>query len=192
MAAAQVLFLRRGFNDVSMEAVAAAAGVSKMTVYSHFGDKESLFEAVVRRTTGDVMAGMAATGRGSGALTEQLLTIGQSYLQLVCSPDIVSCDRALTHSLAGNRALAQRFYDAGPGYMRASISHILQAAIARGELRDDDTLDMADDLLSLWQGHLPKRLALGVMAPMTAESIARQVERATGVFIRAYARTPPT
>ena len=42
------LFLKRDFMDVTMDAVAAEANVSKLTVYSHFGDKEVLFAEAVR------------------------------------------------------------------------------------------------------------------------------------------------
>ncbi|MEA5595841.1 TetR/AcrR family transcriptional regulator [Rivularia sp. UHCC 0363] len=42
-------FLVHGFAATSMDGVAAAAGVSKTTVYSHFQDKESLFLALIER-----------------------------------------------------------------------------------------------------------------------------------------------
>lgn len=42
-------FLARGYAAASMDRVAAAAGVSKATVYSHFSDKEGLFAAIVAR-----------------------------------------------------------------------------------------------------------------------------------------------
>jgi TetR/AcrR family transcriptional regulator, regulator of autoinduction and epiphytic fitness len=42
-------FLARGYAAASMDRVAAAAGVSKATVYSHFGDKEKLFKALVEQ-----------------------------------------------------------------------------------------------------------------------------------------------
>lgn len=41
-------FLAHGYAATSMDKVAKAAGVSKATVYSHYGDKESLFGAVIR------------------------------------------------------------------------------------------------------------------------------------------------
>lgn len=44
--AARALFLRDGFG-VGMDAIAAEAGVSKVTVYNHFGSKEALFTAVI-------------------------------------------------------------------------------------------------------------------------------------------------
>jgi len=47
--AAVDLFLADGFDRTSMDAVAAQAGVSKTTVYAHFGDKVELFHAVTER-----------------------------------------------------------------------------------------------------------------------------------------------
>jgi AcrR family transcriptional regulator len=41
-------FLANGYAATSMDKIAKAAGVSKATVYSHFGDKESLFNAVIQ------------------------------------------------------------------------------------------------------------------------------------------------
>ncbi|MGC9524671.1 MAG: TetR/AcrR family transcriptional regulator [Limnospira sp.] len=39
-------FLAHGFAATSMDRVAKAAGVSKTTLYNHFGDKENLFSAL--------------------------------------------------------------------------------------------------------------------------------------------------
>jgi TetR/AcrR family transcriptional regulator, regulator of autoinduction and epiphytic fitness len=41
-------FLKHGYAATSMDKVAKTAKVSKATVYSHFGDKESLFNAVIQ------------------------------------------------------------------------------------------------------------------------------------------------
>ncbi len=42
-------FLAHGYAATSMDRVAAAAGVSKATVYSHFQDKEGLFTALIEQ-----------------------------------------------------------------------------------------------------------------------------------------------
>lgn len=46
-------FLKNGYAATSMDKVAKTAGVSKATVYSHFGDKESLFNAVMQNLVKD-------------------------------------------------------------------------------------------------------------------------------------------
>jgi len=63
-------FAEHGFQGASMDAVAAAAGISKPLVYSYFGSKEGLYRAIVARagdnfrtTVADVAAGGAADVR---------------------------------------------------------------------------------------------------------------------------------
>ncbi|MEG3439684.1 TetR/AcrR family transcriptional regulator [Pannus brasiliensis CCIBt3594] len=45
------VFSRSGYAGTSMDRVAAEAGVSKQTIYSHFQDKEGLFTAMMERVT---------------------------------------------------------------------------------------------------------------------------------------------
>ncbi len=46
-------FLAHGYAATSMDRVAKEAGVSKATVYSHFGDKENLFSAMIQNLVQD-------------------------------------------------------------------------------------------------------------------------------------------
>ncbi|CAM5538187.1 TetR/AcrR family transcriptional regulator [Leifsonia shinshuensis] len=47
LSAARELSLSQGMNGVSMDAISARAGVSKVTVYDYFGDKDGLFSAIL-------------------------------------------------------------------------------------------------------------------------------------------------
>ncbi len=53
--AAHALFAERGYREVTMDAVAAAVGVTKPLLYAYFGNKEQLYLACVSRT-GDELA----------------------------------------------------------------------------------------------------------------------------------------
>jgi AcrR family transcriptional regulator len=55
------LFLQHGYEGTSMEAVAAAAEVSKPVVYACFASKEELFEALLRREESRVLAAIQAS-----------------------------------------------------------------------------------------------------------------------------------
>ncbi|NJO95320.1 MAG: TetR/AcrR family transcriptional regulator [Hyellaceae cyanobacterium CSU_1_1] len=48
LAGAMKEFLKHGYAGTSMDKIAKVAEVSKATVYSHFGDKESLFNALMQ------------------------------------------------------------------------------------------------------------------------------------------------
>lgn len=52
---------REGFGGVSIQAVSAAAGISRPIVYEHFGDLEGLLEALVKREMDAAMEQVAAT-----------------------------------------------------------------------------------------------------------------------------------
>jgi len=89
--AASALFLDRGYS-VSIDDIAAAAGVSKQTVYARFASKEELFEAVVRSGADQLVGALFDAQRGlslDAALTElgagELTEIGKgpiSYRQV--------------------------------------------------------------------------------------------------------------
>jgi AcrR family transcriptional regulator len=53
---ARRVFAARGFEAATLEEIAERAGVSRPIVYSHFGDKRGLFEAVVEAEVGRVQA----------------------------------------------------------------------------------------------------------------------------------------
>ncbi|MFF2573426.1 TetR/AcrR family transcriptional regulator [Streptomyces sp. NPDC058084] len=90
--AARTLFLREGFG-VGMDAIAAEAGVSKVTVYNHFGSKEALFTAVVAgaldeplddaREGGPDLRRLAEAGPGTGELADALTEAGRAWIRAV-------------------------------------------------------------------------------------------------------------
>jgi TetR/AcrR family transcriptional regulator, cholesterol catabolism regulator len=65
MEQAERLFLEKGYKAVTMEEIAAAAGISKMTIYNQYHSKENLFteiclEMVRRFNEGCRKTGLAA------------------------------------------------------------------------------------------------------------------------------------
>jgi TetR/AcrR family transcriptional regulator, mexJK operon transcriptional repressor len=69
--AARALFLREGFG-VGMDTIAAEAGVSKVTVYNHFGSKEALFTAVITSALDEPLAGESSAALEGLAEAEDL------------------------------------------------------------------------------------------------------------------------
>ena len=69
----RTLFAQKGFEVVSVEEIAAKAGVSKPVVYEHFGGKEGLYAVLVDREMNDLLASMtdALTAGSARALLEQ-------------------------------------------------------------------------------------------------------------------------
>jgi len=157
-----------------------------MTVYSHFADKEALFEDVVRGVADQMMGGMS-DGGGSEKLPlrERLTDIGAAFLTVLVNLHSAGIQHSLP-MLSVNHALRNRLYDAGPGRSLAVLAGIVKEAAERHELIVDSPEAAAQDLLSLWEGPLTARIVFGVVEPATAEEIAQRAQRGTDVFLRAY------
>jgi AcrR family transcriptional regulator len=66
--AAGQAFARRGFHDASMDAIAAAAGISKPMLYNYFGSKQGLYAAYIERSGRALLQSMReADSRGAPA-----------------------------------------------------------------------------------------------------------------------------
>ncbi len=81
---ARGVFAASGFEAATMEEIAEAAGVSRPIIYSHFGDKSGLFQAVVSREIEqvDALVTQAIASPGNPReLVEQGLRAFFSYVQ---------------------------------------------------------------------------------------------------------------
>ncbi|KOG38114.1 TetR/AcrR family transcriptional regulator [Streptomyces resistomycificus] len=70
--AAYTALARRPWSAVRMVDVAAAAGVSRQTLYNEFGSKEGLARALVRREADGYLAGVERALSGHGDARERL------------------------------------------------------------------------------------------------------------------------
>ena len=61
------LFADRGFRIPSMDEIALAAGVTKPVLYDHFGSKDGLIAACIRRAGEELLVGVAAAVEGAAS-----------------------------------------------------------------------------------------------------------------------------
>jgi AcrR family transcriptional regulator len=69
---AERLFVTRGFRATTIEGLAEAAGLSKVTIYGYFADKEAVFEAVATRLAGRLRALVLAALEENGPLADRV------------------------------------------------------------------------------------------------------------------------
>jgi AcrR family transcriptional regulator len=70
--AAGQAFARNGFHDASMDAIAAAAGISKPMLYNYFGSKKGLYVAYVQRSGAALLQTMRQAAAPDAAADERL------------------------------------------------------------------------------------------------------------------------
>jgi len=81
------LFLENGFERTSIDAITAAAGMAKRTVYQRYGDKESLFRAALQRAIEEWIVPIERLRAAESAdLEETLLCVGRILVANIMSP----------------------------------------------------------------------------------------------------------
>lgn len=81
------LFLEQGFERTSIDAITAAAGMAKRTVYARYGDKTSLFKAALKRAIDEWIVPVDRLREvETDDLEQSLLAIGNILVSNIMSP----------------------------------------------------------------------------------------------------------
>lgn len=185
MQAAARLFLEQGLQAVSMDQVAEAAGVSKRTVYGHFGSKEALFEACTRWRSRERRFDAGALDPAEDARSA-LLRLTNRLMTLVFDPDVIAMCRVVQFEAAEHPEVARQFFDNGPAQSHVVVVDVLRQLIARGALREHDAEVAAWQLINLSFGTFRMRLMLGLIDAVPADELDRHLRRTVDDFLRLY------
>jgi TetR/AcrR family transcriptional repressor of mexJK operon len=97
-----------------MDAIAADAGVSKLTVYSHFGDKDNLFREVIRSRIQDLLPEETYAYDRASDIRETLLRVALTHAHLDCKRKRVGTFRAiLSDCRQGNPRYGKLIWEEG-------------------------------------------------------------------------------
>ena len=139
LAAAKALFIRNAFAGTSMDAIAAEAGVSKLTVYSHFGDKDNLFREVIRARIEDLLPENTYDHAPHAPIEATLLRVALIHARLDCDEETVGTFRAILGDCRqGNPRFGRMLWEEGHLRTHALMERLLQRAVDAGQLRIDD------------------------------------------------------
>jgi AcrR family transcriptional regulator len=188
LAAAKRAFLAAGFGAVSMDTIAREAGVSKATVYAHFGSKEELFGAVIERECEQYFDRFSAGELDPRDVRASLTILGRRFLELILSPDAIALHRIIVGEVTRFPMLGEVFWRAGPERERVQIEGFLRSAAAAGALTLPDPRLAAEQLVSLVRADVQLRQLLRLETKPSDRQIEIIVEGAVGTFIRAFQR----
>jgi TetR/AcrR family transcriptional regulator, mexJK operon transcriptional repressor len=189
--AAKKLFTAHGLPGTSMEGIAEEAGVSKLTVYSHFRSKEELFRETVFAKCSEHWPETLFDAHTRSPLRERLRLIGRGFLDLVHSQEVVNMYRLMAAEGAGQTRFGRLFWEFGPERTLQRFSQVLEAAHRAGELNVPDPRRAASHFFVLLKGeHHIKSLVGAASAPDAAER-HRHVDDVVDLFLRAYAPATP-
>lgn len=187
LAAAERLFLERGFAKTTIEQVARAAAVSRVTLYARYPDKEALFVAACHNKIGLMDAEMILDPDDDRPIRERLCRFGATLMSFIFSPELLAFDATIVSEARRAPDLGARFFAAGPGRKRDQLAAIVARAAERGEIGVDDPVRAAEDLLSLWNGFLHVKMKFGVLPALDRAEIEGRAAHGVDLFLKAYA-----
>jgi TetR/AcrR family transcriptional repressor of mexJK operon len=188
--AARSHFYAHGLERASIKAIAADAGVSKMTIYSHFASKVGLFEAAVRERTDRVMGGLTRVDALDPKQPQKaLLAVGEQSLMLAREEDTLGHFRSLYGAAGSQPEACRAFHRQGPNRLIDDLAAYLRRADAQGTLTIRHPRRAADLFLSMFlgDGHIRGLMMLDMPDAREDRALLREAVR---VFMAAYAKAP--
>jgi TetR/AcrR family transcriptional regulator, mexJK operon transcriptional repressor len=150
--AATTLFLSNGYLGTSMDEIAARAGVSKQTVYTHFADKERLFTELVLGNTErvdefvDVMTDVL---HDTDDLDEDLRELARRYVSYVIQPRVLQLRRLVIGEASRFPEVARTYQERVPERTIAALARMLERLAGRGLLTLEDPRLAAEHFVAL-------------------------------------------
>ncbi|MDP7215531.1 MAG: TetR/AcrR family transcriptional regulator [Rhodospirillales bacterium] len=191
LAAATRVFLASGYGGTSMDAIAEAAGVSKQTVYSHFGGKDALFGAIVRKKCGQLLEPFRMppqTPRSPGGDPQTVLSgVAQRFLELILAAENMAHYRAVVAESRRFPELAEAFYRSGPEIVVDNLARYLKTMDREGVLAVAEPKPAARLFFAMLRGDLYIRRLLGLGPAPAQADMRRAVRQVVRVFLAAHA-----
>jgi TetR/AcrR family transcriptional repressor of mexJK operon len=170
---AKAAFLKSGFGGASMDEVAVRAGVSKMTVYRHFGSKEALFAGVVTDLCARLVEG-DLNGILRSAPNEALRLFARKMMEIVFADETIELHRIVIAESRRFPKLGKFFYASGPEACIAALAGYFAEHLGDPRFKVGDPRRSAEEFLELLRGYAHLRVLLGIeKAPSHREIEAR-------------------
>ena len=182
--AASEVLAERGLS-APIEEIARRAGVSKQTVYNHYGSKAELVRALVARRVESITAPLRTPGAEEHP-EEALAAYARTLLRVVTAKTS-NLMRVTIQSAGEMPDLAQAVFEAGPRHSRAQVAAFLELETRAGRMAVDDPLQAAEFFAGMVLGQQQTRALLRIGEPLTEDEIDRTARAAAARFMRAYA-----
>ena len=192
LAAAEALFLRNGYLGTSMDELAEQSGVSKQTVYKHFGNKERLFVELVTSMTAGAGKGLYELGglpQGGTDLIPYFTKYALDELVIVMTPRLLQLRRLVIGEVGRFPALAEALFHNGPERSIRSLAAVISELSLHGLLTVNDP-DVAATTLNwlVLAAPINEAMLRGDASIPSRSALEDHANEAVRVFIAAYAR----
>ncbi|WP_158792117.1 TetR/AcrR family transcriptional regulator [Granulicella sp. L60] len=189
LSAALDVFLEKGFAAATIDEIAGKAKSSKLTLYNHYGNKEGLFEAVVRRQNAAMLEVVTMTLPIGGPIEEFLHTMANRLYASLLLKETVGMLRILHAEAERFPKLTEYFDKAGPTKANQLLAAELEKQMELGVLEMADPILAGEQFFHLSLGEVTRRLLLGTRPALSKSETQKRIAGGIAVFLKAYAKT---
>jgi TetR/AcrR family transcriptional repressor of mexJK operon len=172
-----------------MDDIAAAARISKQTIYTHFKSKEELFADLVlgNAERAEAFAAELSSAINPGAdLQEGLRKLAREYVHFVIRPEVLRLRRLVIGEAARFPDLARSYYKRVPERIYSGLADLFGRLGKEGRLRGDPQL-AAQHFAWLLLGWPLDRAMFDTDATFKDLDLDRIADEAVRIFLAAYA-----
>jgi AcrR family transcriptional regulator len=180
--AALAVFLEHGYAGATIELVVQRAGASKATIYSFFGGKEGLFDALVDERAERVLAGFPDIDDGIVNVRAALTHIAQRYLDVVMAPDVIALWRLTIAEGPRFPELAKDVYRIGQDRATGRLAKALRTWATRELVSPVDQERIATQFFAVVRGDLHMRALSGLLPDDLDRAMSKNVQGAVETF----------
>lgn len=179
------LFMADGMERTSMDAIAAAAGVSKQTVYSHFNSKDDLFRSCVACKL--EMYGLDPSNlEADENIDFALMHIGKQYLTLLSDMGVIRMFRLMASEADTHKDTVRSFHESGPMTTMRNIARIVERHLPDGPGKSEMAWNATREYLALVRGEYFLEFLLGTRDELPADELEAHLERCVRQVNRLY------
>jgi TetR/AcrR family transcriptional repressor of mexJK operon len=181
---AKSVFLEHGFGGASMDEVALAACVSKMTVYRYFAGKEELFAGVITDLCDRIVVNNLEVASQQPP-ERALAAFARDVVAIVFAPETIELHRIVVAESRRFPALGKFFYESGPQGCIDVLAAYLERNRHHPDLTIDDPREAAQEFLDLLRGYPHLRLLLGLDKAPAQNEIDKRIAAAVRHLVKA-------
>lgn len=177
------MFIEKGFDAVSMDAVAEAVPVSKRTLYNHFKDKNTLFVSVMQSRCGSIAEALEQSIQEGKDIEITLKNIGKKFLDTVLEPDSVNMYRTIITKSQQFKELGKLFYESGPKRSRTLLATYFTKLSNNGEFEVSNPELSANMFISMLLNRVQMQCLLGQRDVVHEKEKQEIIDYAVKIFL---------
>jgi TetR/AcrR family transcriptional regulator, mexJK operon transcriptional repressor len=184
--AAKSIFLKMGYHATNMNQIAKEAGVTKLTVYNHFQDKNNLFMCAIEESCEESIRAKQFQLTADSDFKQALVLMCQRALSIIYLPEALKLDCLLFELAAEQSPLTRQFFDASHTRMCHVWCDFFEQAIGFKFIQADEPIKQTELIISLMLGIRHQQVLLGLAPVPTADEIDQMIEHAIEIFLLKY------